>query len=288
MARVAGGRVAYFTLRPRSELPAELQQHLAQGGLVAGLEASAGGGVLVLHEGEATMPLLEAADIPATLGGAAAFNIENALAAAIGGYRHGVTPAQIAEALASFDTSFEQNPGRLNLTEAPGFTTILDYAHNPAALRALGELIANLRPQHDRVIGVVSIPGDRRDDDIREMGEIAAGIFDELIFRERPDGRGRAAGGVIGLLSEGAIAAGMRAEHVRRIMDEREAMGTALNMAGPDDLVVLMPTDVAGSWEQVQEFVPGPGFGASPRRGGEAADDGAAEEGAAKEEALHG
>ncbi|WP_148040151.1 hypothetical protein [Cryobacterium tepidiphilum] len=81
-----------------------------------------------------------------------------------------------------------------------------------------------------------------------------------------------------------AIAAGMRVEHVRRDIDEREAMG-ALSMAGPEDLVVLMPTDVAGSWKQVQEFVPGPGFGPSP---GGPADAAAGAAGVRGEEALYG
>lgn len=254
MARHAGGRVLYFTAHGRADMRVELLKHLAAGGTVAAIEPSAQGGLLTLHEGATAIPLLKAAEIPATLAGEAAFNIQNALVAAAAAYSHGVSVAVIASALRGFESSFEQNPGRLNVTRAPGFTTILDYAHNPAALRAIGEVITNLRPRHDRVIGVVSIPGDRRDDDIREMGQIAALIFDELIFRERPDGRGRASGGVVGLLSEGAIAAGMPAGRVRRIMDEQEAMDMALRMAGPDDLVVMMPTEVEAVWEQVQAF----------------------------------
>src|SRR5690606_29906938 len=136
------------------------------------------------HDGPASIEVVAAADIQATLGGAAAFNVQNALAAVCAAYVQGIPVALIAEALRSFDSSFAQNPGRLNVTRAPGFTTILGYAHNPAAVLAIGELVTSLRAEHRRVIGVVSIPGDRRDDDIREMGRIAAGIFDLLVFRE--------------------------------------------------------------------------------------------------------
>src|SRR5690606_17180123 len=102
----------------------------------------------------------------------------NAQAATLAAYVQGISLETIARALRTFETSFEQNPGRLNITHAPGFTTIVDYAHNPAALTALGELIQNVRPHFYKVIGVVSIPGDRRDEDIREMGSIAARLFD--------------------------------------------------------------------------------------------------------------
>ncbi|HEY8589073.1 MAG TPA: hypothetical protein VIL55_05945, partial [Naasia sp.] len=93
--------------------------------------------------------------------------------------------------------------------------------------------------------------GDRRDEDIHEVGRIAAGIFDELVLRERPDGRGRETGEVVALLAEGAIAGGAPAGRVRRLLDERAAMGAALAMAGPRDLVVLLPTAVEETWQQV-------------------------------------
>jgi cyanophycin synthetase len=250
MAQVAGGRLAFFTEKSLDQLDEQL---LSQGALLATLERSR---VITLHDGGETIELIDAADIPATMGAAARFNIANAQAAALATYARGVSPAVIATALASFESTFEQNPGRLNITRAPGFTTIVDYAHNPAALRAMGELVAAMRFDHDRVIGVVSTPGDRRDDDIRELGRLSALIFDDVVFRELPDGRGRPAGGVVGLLSEAAEAAGMAPERIRRVMDEGEAMDAALSLAGPRDLVVLTVSNVEGVWAQATSFRP--------------------------------
>lgn len=88
----------------------------------------------------------------------------------------------------------------------------------------------------------------------RSLGRISAQVFDEVIFRERPDGRGRAAGGVVSLLTEGARAAGMAPNRIRRILDERQAMDAALRSAGPRDLVVLTPTDVEAVWQQAISF----------------------------------
>ena len=178
----------------------------------------------------------------------------NALAAALACYAQGVAPEVITEALRGFDGSYEQNPGRLNVTTKHGFTAILDYGHNPEAIRALGQLVERLRPTHGRVIGVISVPGDRRDDDIREVGLIAAGVFDDLVFRERPDGRGRGPGDVLRLLKEGAESAGHAS--IRIEADEAAAMDAAMRSAKPRDLVIMTCTDVDAVWRQIQEFVP--------------------------------
>lgn len=258
MAKHAKGRLGYISLRGGAELPPMLQKHLAQDGLAAVLEPSVYGGQLVIHDGATRVEVTQAADIPASLAGAARFNLQNALAATLACYVQGVPVDKIAAGLGSFESSFEQNPGRLNITQAPGFTTIVDYAHNPAALQALGEVLSKMRANHDRVIGVVSIPGDRRDEDIAAMGRLAAEYFDEIIFRERPDGRGRAPGGVLTLLSDAAISHGLAADRVRRILDEEVAVQTALQLARREDLVVLLPTEVEQVWRQTLAFRMGP------------------------------
>jgi cyanophycin synthetase len=199
---------------------------------------------------------MQAAEIPATLNGMAEFNTANALAAVAMCAAQGVALPLIRSALRSFTCSFEQCPGRLNVYDGHPFRVIMDYAHNPAGLTALGRLIAKLRERHDRVIGMVSIPGDRRDEDIRQMGGLAAGIFDEVVFREAPDGRGRPTGEVNSLMSEGALAGGMRTSQIRRIVEEAEAVDACLRAGRPGDLVVILPTLVEEVWAQILAFSP--------------------------------
>jgi cyanophycin synthetase len=197
---------------------------------------------------------MHAAEIPATLDGLAEFNVQNALGAVAMAYAQGVPVNVIRMALSTFTTSFEQSPGRLNVFDGHGFRVILDYAHNPAGLQALGDLILKMRPRHRRIIGMINIPGDRRDDDMREMGALATRYFDEIIFREDPARRGRKPGEITGLLAEGALAAGYPEERISRILDEDEAADLCLRRAQPGDLVVLTPTDVEAMWQQVLEF----------------------------------
>ncbi len=256
MARHAGGRVAYFTLNGGPEMSPFLQKHVAQGGLLVAREPSIHGGELVLYDRGQRWPVVEADEIPATLRGLAGFNIANALAAIAAGHGLGASPEVMARALRAFTSSHAENPGRFNVHDAHGFRVIVDYAHNPGAMRAIGELIGRLRSDVGRVIGVVSIPGDRRDEDILEMGALSAEMFDELIFRERPDGRGRPAGSVVSLLTEGALSAGFPSDRVHRILSEARAVETGLRMAQPGDLVMVFPTSVDAVWKQVVDFKP--------------------------------
>jgi cyanophycin synthetase len=101
---------------------------------------------------------------------------------------------------------------------------------------------------------MINIPGDRRDDDMREMGSLATRYFDEIIFREDPARRGRKPGEIVALLAEGALAAGYPEERIIRILDEDEAADLCLRRAQPGDLVVLTPTDVEAMWQQVLDF----------------------------------
>lgn len=256
MARHAGGRVGYFTLSGGPEMSPFLQKHVAQGGLLVAREPSIHGGELVLYDRGQRWPVVEADEVPATLRGLAGFNIANALAAIAAGHGLGASPEVMARALRGFTSSHAENPGRFNVHDAHGFRVIVDYAHNPGAMRAIGELIGGLRSEVGRVIGVVSIPGDRRDEDILEMGALSAELFDELIFRERPDGRGRPSGTVVSLLTEGALSAGFPSDRVHRILSEARAVETGLRMARPGDLVMVFPTAVDAVWKQVVDFKP--------------------------------
>jgi cyanophycin synthetase len=249
LARHAGGRVCFFSMRGVEAL----KDHLDQGGLAVTLSPQ---GQIVVHDGESSMPLLAASAIPATLGGKARFNIENAMAAAGIAFGMGASREDIAAGLAGFTSSFEHNPGRLNVYDEHGFRVIMDYAHNPAALRAFLEVIGEMRSRYNRVIGTVSTPGDRRTDDIREMGKIAAHAFDLLVFRELPDNRGRPAGEVVNLLQEGAIAAGADPRKIVCVRPEEQATDICLSSARAGDLVILMPTKVEETWRQMLEFRP--------------------------------
>lgn len=256
MARHARGALAYFSLAGGPALSAHLQKHIALGGMAAALAPSMRGGDLVLYEAGRSQSVMSVDSLPSALRGAARFNIANGLAATLIARGLGVPVDTIAAALADFHSSFEDNPGRMNIHAAHGVRIVVDYAHNPAGVIALGDAVHALRGDEGRIIGCISIPGDRRDADIREMGVLAARLFDKIIFREKPDGRGRAPGEVLRLMRDGALSDGCTEDRLHCIADEAAAMAAALAMARPGDLVVLLPTDVEAVWRQVLAYRP--------------------------------
>ncbi len=257
MARRARGSVMWFSLEGgEAEMAPWLARHIEKGGAAMVREPGPDGGTIVLHREGLREVILPAASIPATLHGLAVFNIANALAASAMAAAHGISLPTIRTALGTFQSDFEQNPGRLNVHDAHGFRAIVDYAHNVAGLEALGAVIDGLRHRYQRTIGVISVPGDRRDEDVLEMARLSARLFDELVFREDPVTRGRPRGELLALLKRGAEESGLLRGQVRAVTAEAEANAIGLALAGPGDLLVLTPSDVEGCWRQVVNFQP--------------------------------
>ncbi|XVJ61926.1 MAG: cyanophycin synthetase [Sphingopyxis sp.] len=254
MARHARGEIVWFSDAPCAVGRAPIAAHVATGGTAVVRDDRT---ILLLRGGEA-VPVIDVDDIPATLGGAAAFNIWNALAATAMTAAHGIRPETIAAALRSFRPSFEDSPGRLNMVECHGMTIVVDYAHNSAAFRALSVFLETLRGPESRIIAMLGIPGDRRDQDMRDAGALAAELFDVIMFREGPDARGRKAGSINALMAEGALATGKDPAAIHCLIDEEEATDACLAYAQPGDIVLLTPTDVDGIWNRVQAFAAAP------------------------------
>jgi len=254
IAKYAGGEIFYFSMHPaNSEL---LRDHLKNGGCAVTCERIGKKLKIILNINEKRIPIIAIDDIPATHFGVASFNIENAMAATAIAIGLNIEPQIIKHALSSFVSSYEQNPGRFNIYDEHGFRIIMDYAHNPAALKAFFNMIREMRKNYIRVIGHVSTPGDRRDEDIIEVGRIAAKDLDIVVFREKPDTRGRPEGEILKLLKKGALLAGCAEERIICVYGEDEATEICLQKAQLGDLIILTPSDVEGTWKQVMEYKP--------------------------------
>ncbi len=246
MKEKAEGRIMYFAMSAQNPI---VREHVKEGGRAAVLEEGVNGQMLALYDGDRHIPVTWTHLIPATLEGKAKFNVQNALAAAAVAFSLGVPLESMRQGLRTFSTSFYQAPGRCNVFDEHPFRVIVDYGHNPAAMAMMVDLVKSLR--HERAIGVVQAAGDRRDVDIVELGRIAAGAFDVLVCKEDADRRGRAPGEVASLLRRGAEEGGLSPDRLHQRLDERDAVGYALGMARPGDLVVIFADDVTQSWKDV-------------------------------------
>ena len=108
-----------------------------------------------------------------------------------------------------------------------------------------------------RRICVLSAPGDRRDEDIRAIGAVAARAnFDHYICR-RDDGlRGRGDGDVPEILAAALRDGGVAEEHITIIVDEVQAIDAALRMGRVGDLVLIFADALARGWKQIVNFSP--------------------------------
>jgi cyanophycin synthetase len=219
------------------------------------------GDQIVLRHGPRVMPVLYTHLIPATFGGRARMNVANALAAAAAAWAAGAHLHDIRQGLRTFTTSFFQAPGRLNYLEVGGVRVVIDYCHNVDGMRNLADFTRRMNSDGDgssgrggRALGVIGMPGDRRDEDMRDYGALAAGAFDEIIVREDRNLRGRAPGVAATLVAEGVRRAREdgtgRTVHVDKILDELSAVKTALRRANPGDLVVMCVDDSIGVYRE--------------------------------------
>ena len=244
--------VCYVTLNPGHEL---VREHIQAGGRGIVLEAGMTGQMITLYDHGAHIPLLPAHLIPATLEGRAVHNVQNAMFAAAMAFSMGLKLENIRHGLQTFDTTFFQAPGRGNVFDEHPFKVILDYGHNPAAVEAMVQLVDRLGRGARRIV-VLSAPGDRRDEDVKNIARIAAGWFDHYICR-RDDGlRGRGPDEIPLLLRDALLEQDVPAEQIAVIPDEQEATAAALAEARPGDLVLIFGDAIARTWEQIVSFRP--------------------------------
>ncbi|HEY9633214.1 MAG TPA: cyanophycin synthetase [Coleofasciculaceae cyanobacterium] len=234
MAKQVKGQVAYFSMNPANEL---VQNHTHGGGLAAVYE----NGYLSILKGDWTLRIEQAVNLPVTMQGRAPFMIANTLAASLAAFAQGVSIESIRAALATFRASAEQTPGRMNLFNLGHYHALVDYAHNAASYEALGGFVRNWPGKR---IGVVGGPGDRRDEDFIELGKLSAKIFDRIIIKEDDDLRGRPSGQASELISKGIVQENPNCQY-ETILQETDAINTALDQAAAGSLVVILPESVS-------------------------------------------
>ncbi|MFQ5547940.1 MAG: cyanophycin synthetase [Woeseia sp.] len=254
--------LCYVTMNPGHPL---VKQHIRAGGQAFVLEEGMNGHMITIYDNESHIPLLWTHLIPATIEGRAIHNVQNAMFAAALAYNMNIGLEDIRHGLRTFDATFFQTPGRMNIYDEHPFKVILDYAHNPAAVRAMCDLVDRFEPEGKRIV-VVSAPGDRRDQDIREIAGIAAGHFDLFICRCDDNRRGRGSDEVAVMIKNRLLEEGVSADKIEVIPDEQEATTRALEAAEPGDLILILADAIKRTWKQIIYFNSGARLEDAPKR----------------------
>ena len=244
--------LCYVTMNPQH---AVVREHIRAGGRACALEAGVNGQMITLYDKGRHIPLMWTHLIPATLEGRAMHNVQNAMFAAACAFSLDVKLDAIRQGLRTFDSTFFQAPGRMNVWDEHPFKVIFDYAHNAHAVGAMADLAGRLDVRGRRIV-VVAGPGDRRDEDIRDIARAVAGRFDHYICR-RDDGlRGRGSDEVPQMIAAVLREQGVADSAISIIADEQQAIDAALRMGAIGDLVLIFADALTRSWKQVIKFKP--------------------------------
>jgi cyanophycin synthetase len=224
--------IALFSM---DENNVRIKKHCAKGGMAAVFE----NGYVTLMKGCWKIRVEKVTDVPITYSGKATHNIMNTLAAILACYLfRNIKLEDIRLALHTFIPSPSQTPGRLNLFQFKHFKFLVDFAHNPAGLELLCDFVNKF--EDTPKVGIISGTGDRRDDDIKEIGRISARNFDEIIIRQDKNLRGRTSEEIINLLIEGINESSTKDIPVTTVANERDAIMHAYNNAKPGSIVTIM------------------------------------------------
>ncbi|GLY88156.1 cyanophycin synthetase [Actinoallomurus iriomotensis] len=238
-------RVAGFADRPAVRRRKPVVRYFAQSGTnevvsrhlrAEGVAYFVEDGWLVEAESGRTRALLPIGDVAGSFGGKADYMVANALAAAAAARALGVSMSLVARGLQTFDPH-RCNPGRSCSFRVEETPIIVDYAHNPAAVAAVGGLLRRVWGRDG--VATVTLPGDRCDDLVMETAREVARAFDRVVVYEDEDLRGRRAGEMTRLIIDG-LTQERPDVRIRTAGDLKDAVGIALGLTTPGEPLLLL------------------------------------------------
>ncbi len=237
--------VAYFSMDENNPV---IKEHCKTGGIAAIYE----NGNITIKKGDWKFRVQKVTNVPLTFGGRVSFMIQNVLAATLATYVYGFTTQDIATSLETFIPSAAQTPGRMNIFDFKEYKVMIDFAHNADGFRGIKEFLSTI--DSTSKIGIITGTGDRRDDDIRDMGRISAEMFDHIIIRQDKFLRGRQAEEIVKLLVEGIQQVSPLTSY-EYVPKEIEALKHAFSIAKPGSYIVALSDVIDNAIEVVNSYL---------------------------------
>ncbi len=257
---MAGGcqaeRIAFVSLQGRTDF---IDKHIKEGGIALLAEGEDGAGKkLHLYDGEKSVVIAEAGEIPATMGGLAHHNIFNTLVASGLAYGLGISLKEIVEGVKTFHNNFASNPGRLNVFEGCPFTVVIDYAHNPEGIEVACDTLERMEVKGRRLL-VLATTGNRHGDHIERTARFVAGRFDRYLcardntYSQKDDGgtRGFPATEIPGRLADSLRKQGVEAEKIEVADEFHAAFTRACELCSEGDLLLVFTDEYQWCHDQL-------------------------------------
>jgi len=244
IGRRAESNVAYFSMDENNPV---IKAHCKKGGIACISE----NGFVTIQKGDWKIRVQRTLLIPLTFGGTVPFMVQNVLAATLATFLWGFKTEDIQTSLQTFIPSAAQTPGRMNIFEFKDFRFMIDFAHNPDGFNGIKAFLSHI--DSPLKIGIIAGTGDRRDEDIRELGKIAAEMFDYVILRQEKFLRGRTEENILTLLIEGIHSVDQN-KPFEIVSKEVEAIKYAMSMAKPGTFIVALSDVIDNAIETVQDY----------------------------------
>lgn len=190
-------------------------------------------------------------DVPITFAGKLGFMVQNTLGAVLAASLFGVKAEVIATGLKSFIPSAEQTPGRMNIFKVKNCNVLVDFAHNPDGFAGIRDFMQTIQSPYK--IGIIVGTGDRKEEDVRELGKLSAQMFDHILIHQVKFLRGKTAEALVALLVEGILSHNPQATW-ERVPDEVEPLGYALSIAKDESYIVALSDVLVKPTQLIEQY----------------------------------
>lgn len=240
----ARGNVILFSKTKEDKI---IKDHLNKGNKAVFIE----NGYVCFEQNNILTPIIKVTEIPITLKGKLEHNIENALASVAAAIGLNISLEIIKERIKTFLLDEKFNAGRFNMFDVNGITVVLDYGHNIDGYKCILKSLTKFT--FNNLIGVIGMPGDRKNENIVDVGKICSKYFSRIIVKEDEDKRGRKEGEVAKLLKKAILQEGFSQSKINICLKERNALKKALTMSQPGDCVVVFYEDYKSLLSLIEE-----------------------------------
>lgn len=179
-------------------------------------------------------------DIPITMGGAARFNIQNAMGALCLAKAMGISNEAILKGLTTFSSTPDDNPGRCNEFVINGARVFVDFAHNPHSIQAIADMLDNI-PSNKKFL-LIGQAGDRSDQDIIDLTNGALQFNPNVVATmDMVDYlRGREFGETAGIIKKQCLKHGIEEGNIPHFSSPSEGAKFIIDQLKEGDLVLLL------------------------------------------------
>lgn len=225
--------ICWFSLSDNNE-------HIITARYSGGLCCWLDNGKLHYFDGNEITLTINVSDIPIAMGGAAKFNIQNAMGALCLAKAMDISNEAILKGLMSFSSTPDDNPGRCNEFKIKGARVFVDFAHNPHSINAIADMLDNI-PSNKKYL-LIGQAGDRSDQDIMDLTDGALKFNPDVVATMDMEDylRGREFGETAAIINNQCLKHGIDEDNIPHFSTPSEGAQYIIDQLEEGDLVLLL------------------------------------------------